>query len=256
MLIYSPFYIFQMTLAAGFCLLKLCKSFFAVHIDVEYTRSLFNGTIRALRSMSVASNDLPERLAEVLAQMWRMAGSAQHHHHLPTDEPDELDNTLRLKVRCRMSMSLVYDSVWRWREDARARGRNLECKSKYSKAKPAFLISFPAYLKNPTNPDSTESSASSSVGPSAFNTSTSTPAISNTGTDPSLAPAPPPPTTGIGSGIGLSSTTTTSGGVNMNSLPSGLMELNYEVFDPLNWMLDGLIEFPQMYGPVGLEQEV
>lgn len=252
MLIYSPFYIFQMTLAAGFCLLKLCKSFFAVHIDMEYTRSLFNGTIRALRSMSVASNDLPERLAEVLAQMWRMAGSSQHHH----GDQDELDNTLRLKVRCRMSMSLVYDSVWRWREDARARGRNIECKYEPSKAKSIFLILFPAYLKNPTNPDSAESSASSSVGPGAFHTSTSTPAISNTGTDPSLAPAPPPPTTGIGSGIGLSSTTTTSGGVNMNNLPSGVMELNYEVFDPLNWMLDGLIEFPQMYGSVGLEQEV
>lgn len=125
MLIYSPFYIYQMTLAAGFCLLKLCKSFFAVHIDVEYAKSLFNGTIRALRSMSISNNDLAERLAEVLAQMWRMAGTVQHHSHLPTHEPDD---TLRLKVRCRMSMSLVYDSVWRWREDAQARGRNLECK--------------------------------------------------------------------------------------------------------------------------------
>lgn len=78
-------------------------------------------------------------------------------------------------------------------------------------------------------------------------TSTSTPAL---GADPSLAPAPPPPTTGIGSGI-LSSTTG-----NSNNLPSGLMEPNYEVFDPLNWMLDGLIEFPYSYNSVGLEQEV
>lgn len=123
MLIYGPFYIYQMTLAAGFCLLKLSKSFFAVHIDLDYTRSLFNGTIRALRSMSVSGNDLAERLAEVLAQMWRMGGSAQHH--VPGSH--ETDGSLRLKVRCRMSMSLVYDSVWRWREDAQARGRNLEC---------------------------------------------------------------------------------------------------------------------------------
>jgi hypothetical protein len=119
---YSPYYIYQMTLAAGFALLKLCKSFFAVHIDMEYSKALFNGTIRALRSMSVSSNDLPERIAEVLAQMWRMGSSS-----IQPGAHAEPDDSLRLKVRCRMSMSLVFDSVWRWREDAQARGRNLEC---------------------------------------------------------------------------------------------------------------------------------
>ncbi len=32
------------------------------------------------------------------------------------------------------------------------------------------------------------------------------------------------------------------------------MESNYEVFDPLNWMLDGLVDFPYSYAAVqGLE---
>lgn len=32
------------------------------------------------------------------------------------------------------------------------------------------------------------------------------------------------------------------------------MEPNYEVFDPLNWMLDGLVDFPYSLNPVqGLE---
>lgn len=130
-LAYSSNYIYQMTLAAGFCLLKLCTSFFAVHLDMEYSKSLFNGTIRALRSMSVSENDLPERLAEVLAQMWRMGGSStgqqQQQQQVAGHAEQQPDNSLRLKVRCRMSMSLVFDSVWRWREDAQARGRNLEC---------------------------------------------------------------------------------------------------------------------------------
>jgi hypothetical protein len=47
------------------------------------------------------------------------------------------------------------------------------------------------------------------------------------------------------------------------SLPSASMlsgslgyngESNYEVFDPLNWMLDGLVDFPYSYAAVqGLE---
>ena len=48
---------------------------------------------------------------------------------------------------------------------------------------------------------------------------------------------------------------------NTNGLPSqgfmggvGYGESNYEVFDPLNWMLDGLVDFPYSYAAVqGLE---
>lgn len=32
----------------------------------------------------------------------------------------------------------------------------------------------------------------------------------------------------------------------------GMGESNYEVFDPLNWMLDGLVDFPYL-GSGGLE---
>jgi hypothetical protein len=38
-----------------------------------------------------------------------------------------IDDSLQLKVRCRMSMSLVFDTIWRWREEFQAQGRgNLE----------------------------------------------------------------------------------------------------------------------------------
>lgn len=125
-LVYSPNHIYQMMLAAGFVLLKICKSFFAVHIDLEYTKSLFNRTIWALRSMSVSTNDLPQRLAEVLAQMWKTGGVPNQQQISNAANNSQLDDSLQLKVRCRMSMSLVYDSVWRFREDFQ--GRNLESK--------------------------------------------------------------------------------------------------------------------------------
>lgn len=119
---YTPYYIYQMMVAAGCTLLKLSKSFFSSHIDMEYTKNLFNRTIWAVRGVSVSSNDLPERLAEVLAQMWRLGGGTQQSAGNNTD----VDDSLRLKVRCRMSMSLLFDSVWRWREDTRTKGRNIE----------------------------------------------------------------------------------------------------------------------------------
>lgn len=37
----------------------------------------------------------------------------------------------------------------------------------------------------------------------------------------------------------------------VNGLPSGFMEPNYEVFDPLNWLLDGLVDLPYSYSTMG-----
>ena len=114
-----------MIVAGGFTLLKLLNSFFANHIDLDYGKNLFNRTIWAIRSISVTMNDLPSRLAEVLAQLWRGGGAGSRV--MPQDD-GVMDSSLQLKVRCRMSMSLVFDSVWRWREEFQAKGRgNLEC---------------------------------------------------------------------------------------------------------------------------------
>jgi hypothetical protein len=106
-----------MTVAAGFTLHKLLNSFFAAHVDLERGRDLFRRTIDAIRTISVMNNDLPARLAEVLAQLWQFGGAGGGGGGGGTG------GSLMLKVRCRMSMSLVYDSVWRWREEFEAQGR-------------------------------------------------------------------------------------------------------------------------------------
>lgn len=133
-LLYTTTYLYQMTLAAGFVLLKTCRSFFAAHIDVEYAKTLFQRTIWGLRHMSVSTNDLPQRMTEVLARMWKStpysnerascAGASEQGH---LQCPTRFDDSLQLKVKCRMSMSLVYDSVWRWRKDYLARGNSFDC---------------------------------------------------------------------------------------------------------------------------------
>ena len=123
---YATNYFLQLIIAAGFALLKLLNSFFANSIDLDYGKLLFNRTIAMIRTISVTNNDLPWRLAEVLAQLWRGGGSGSKVMSIP--HVSAADSSLQLKVRCRLSMSLVFDSVWRWREEFQAKGRgNLEC---------------------------------------------------------------------------------------------------------------------------------
>lgn len=109
-----------MIVASGFTLLKILNSFFVTSIDFAYGRRLFSDTIAAIRQISVKTNDLASRLAEVLAQLWRSSGAGSRQAQ---NVNGNADSSLQLKVKCRMSMSLVYDSVWRWREEFQALGR-------------------------------------------------------------------------------------------------------------------------------------
>jgi len=102
---HSTNYILQMIVSAAFALMKLLKSRFSRFIDFGHGKILFNGAISAIRRISVMDHDRPIRLADILAQMWNATSL----------EPAEED-ALQLKVRCRMSMSHVYDTVWRWRQ--------------------------------------------------------------------------------------------------------------------------------------------
>ncbi len=61
--------------------------------------------------MSVANNDLPGRLGDVLAYLYT--------HPDPSITGGSGLNGLQLKVKSRMSMSIVYDLLWRWREQFR-----------------------------------------------------------------------------------------------------------------------------------------
>ena len=95
----------------------------------------------------------------------------------------------------------------------------------------------PDYLKNPTNPDSTvPSSATSMVD----------------GADPSLAP-PAVGVHGLTGPITPSNSGAMAAGIGLTGSGS-FGEANYEVFDPLNWMLDGLVDFPYSFTAIqGLE---
>ncbi|RMD42606.1 hypothetical protein DV735_g2555, partial [Chaetothyriales sp. CBS 134920] len=210
---YGTNYIFYMMLAAGFSLLKLMHNFLSQHeLDTRGASDLLTRTLFALRSMSVSEDDLAERLAEVLAQVWKSGRvRAEPSHNIGEHSRDD---SLQLKVKCRMSTSLVFDSIWRWRKNFRFKGgRPAEVRAQGS--------AIPVDTQVATQMDSAD--AGNLMMPSSEGT-------------PIMAAAVVPGMAGMSTGM-----------LSDYGIDSG--PANYEVFDPLNWMLDGVVDFPYSFNP-------
>lgn len=123
-------YIEQIMLAASVTLLKLLHSFYAPRVDQPRGRALFSRAVAGLRRLSVRSNDLPQRLAEVMAQLWVKSASDVPEGTsgdlakvgLAAEQGGEGDG-LQLHVRCRGSLSVFFDAIWRWRHQVGQEGR-------------------------------------------------------------------------------------------------------------------------------------
>lgn len=121
---YGTNYLCQMIVVSGFVILKLFSSFFAGELPYQRGKLLFLGAVDAIRAMSVGNNnDLAWKLAELMMRMWDDLKIVDQQGMDPEQQPRlAIDNSLTLKVRCRHSMSLVYDSLWKWREDYLEKG--------------------------------------------------------------------------------------------------------------------------------------
>ena len=109
---YSSNFLFHVLLVAGCALIKTLNSTFVTYVDSDYGKTLFNSTIVAMRKISLREDDISDRLAEKLMQIWRAEGSGvlSERTLLPNTE-----DPLQLRVRCRMSVSHVFDCVWGWK---------------------------------------------------------------------------------------------------------------------------------------------
>ena len=127
---HCPFFCYQIYVCASFVILKIWTNhFFRQMIDEDAGRALIDTTIIALRTISVVNNDLPARLGDVLAFLCTL------------DDPSVVGGKsaadLRLReVRNRLSMSVVYDSLWIWRKHFKSRDagdeRTTSSQDKYS----------------------------------------------------------------------------------------------------------------------------
>lgn len=228
-LLHIPRYIEQMVLAAGVTLLKLLNSFYSSHVDMSAGRALFGKCVNTLRRLSVISNDLPQRLAEVLAQLWQRSGGSEQRNNIFTGQgdgtvrPQPPDGSLQLQVRCRSSLSVLYDSIWRWREQTGDAGTN----------------ALQQAVEHPTR--ITGDSTNTSGTPNPQNPHHNNPQAHAPHLQPGLGV--PANTTGVG-GLGA------TGG--LGNLPGdGLDSLTWDdsfggnaVFDPLSWALDGDLRLP------------
>lgn len=113
LLYHCPMWLQQSLVSASCTLLKILNSSFAKHLDIVQGKSLFNSAVLALRTISVKNNDIPSRLAEALGRMWRAAGSGLSIGTIGI--ANERDDPLMLHIRCRMSVSHVWDCIWGWR---------------------------------------------------------------------------------------------------------------------------------------------
>lgn len=102
---------YQSLVCAAFVLLKVLRSEYYADLTRETiatTIRLFNASIDALRTMSVSKNDLPGRLSDVLAYLY--------NHPNPRVVCGAGEAAFQLNIQSRLSMSIVYDSLWRWRD--------------------------------------------------------------------------------------------------------------------------------------------
>ncbi|KAH6961924.1 hypothetical protein BKA56DRAFT_598095 [Ilyonectria sp. MPI-CAGE-AT-0026] len=105
-----PFYCYQVFVCAAFTVLKiLMNGFFQSILDVGSGTKLLEAAIAALKKVSVANNDLPARLGDVIGFFCALPD--------PTVIGGATTDDLRLKqVKSRLSMSVVYDCLWTWRK--------------------------------------------------------------------------------------------------------------------------------------------
>ncbi|CAI6334982.1 unnamed protein product [Periconia digitata] len=224
-LIHAPYHIMQMALAAGFALLKLLNSDLASRLPTDGRQYVLQ-TVEALRKSKVETNDLYDRFAEVLAQLWKESSRGRSLHSMSQspvvsnlgmssmfnthpqpsqqeqsghrrDSSGVFEDPLGLIVRSRMSLSVVHDCVWRWRESQLSNpGEHLD----------------QIVRDNPTNPD---------------DSSNSTP-------PPDVLPAVENPTHSLPNFNPHLNTLSMP-----LALPNGLASANsYEFFDSVSWMLE------------------
>lgn len=105
---YCPFFYCQVFVCASFILLKIINSHFQTLLDADTGNMLLNAAISALRKMSIANNDLPARLSDVIGFFCSLP-----NHRI---NGGQATDSLRLRVRNRLSMSIVYDTLWEWRK--------------------------------------------------------------------------------------------------------------------------------------------
>lgn len=104
------FYIHRMLVLAALTILKILRS--DMHksaVDARTGECAYFSAIMFLRRLSMAHDDISARGADILAQMWASDSVFKG--------ADGTRDSLTLRIRSRLTMSVIYDVFWWWREE-------------------------------------------------------------------------------------------------------------------------------------------
>ncbi|KAK9239868.1 hypothetical protein V1525DRAFT_396999 [Lipomyces kononenkoae] len=112
-LLYLPTYIELDIVLAAFIILKLQFSSLSERLDVDSGKRHFASAIAIMRKSSIKDNDFPIRVSTIMFQLWKLH-SKDRLDAIRDGRPQYISP--RLKLRSRMATSVLFDSIWVWRE--------------------------------------------------------------------------------------------------------------------------------------------
>jgi len=104
-----PSFIDRTMTLAGFIILKLVRSPCAQHLDLAAGERAYFQAVQSCKNMSIQHNDLCARAAAIMSSLW---GSLRVFKR-----KDGTVESLGLRLRTRLSMSVSFDMFWYWREE-------------------------------------------------------------------------------------------------------------------------------------------
>jgi hypothetical protein len=120
-LTHGPISAFRYLSAALAILLQVLNSNLSACVDHAAGADSINAGLAALRIGAVESNDVFLRASEIYTSIWRMQ----------QDDQEIKQQSPKLLIQSRLSASLLYDTLWKWRQ-YHVKGKSLEQTSKYS----------------------------------------------------------------------------------------------------------------------------
>lgn len=94
---------------AGFSILRLVRSPLAQHLDLAAGEQAFFQAVQFLKNVSLQPGDIGMRTALIMHDLWNSSKVFRRK--------DGRIESLGLRLRTRLSMSVSYDMFWYWREE-------------------------------------------------------------------------------------------------------------------------------------------
>ncbi|KAK5677191.1 hypothetical protein LTS10_010380 [Elasticomyces elasticus] len=106
----------RMATVASLCILRVLRSPLAAQVDSQVGEEMCFEAIRLSKKRSIQNTDLCARVATILTQLWSSTKAFRLR--------DGTVNGLRIFLRSRLSLSILYDSLWWWRAEFGGTGTN------------------------------------------------------------------------------------------------------------------------------------